>query len=192
MPSSIGDLTALGSLLQEHRPKLLEMLRRRIDPALSVRIDAEEILSEAFFVAQRKYPEFKQQSSITPYAWLYRITLDCLIEAWRRETRGRRDLGLEIAFPAESSIQLALGLVDTGTSPSAAVQRNQLQQRMRQVLELLSSRDREILTMRHYDQLSHREAAEVLGITESAATLRYVRALKRLRDLWTKLHGEIE
>lgn len=192
MPSSIGDLTAIGKLLQEHRPKLLEMLRRRIDPSLSVRIDAEEVLSEAFFVAQRKYPECQRQSATTPYAWLYRIALDCLIEAWRRETRGRRDLGRDLPFPAESSVQLALGLIDTGTSPSAAVERNHMQQRMQQVLELLKSADREILTMRHYDQLSHREAAEVLGITESAATLRYVRALKRLRDLWTKLHGDLE
>jgi RNA polymerase sigma-70 factor (ECF subfamily) len=85
---------------------------------------------------------------------------------------------------------MGLGLVNPGTSPSEAAARAEMQQRMRQTLELLGARDQEILWMRHYDQLSFKEAAMVLGVTESAATLRYVRALKRLKNLWQQLHGE--
>jgi len=87
-------------------------------------------------------------------------------------------------------VQLGLGLVATDTSPSEARARDELRERMRQTLELLGDRDREILWMRHYDELTFGEAASVLGIKESAATLRYVRALKRLKDLWQKFYPD--
>jgi len=190
LPSTIADMAALGQLFGEHRPKLLAMVQKRLDPALSARIDAEDILSEAFLEARRKWNSFKKQSAMTPYAWLYRIVLDRLIEAWRRETRARRDAKQEMPWPERSSVQMGLGLVNPGTSPSEAAARAEMQQRMRQTLELLGARDQEILWMRHYDQLSFKEAAMVLGVTESAATLRYVRALKRLKNLWQQLHGE--
>jgi RNA polymerase sigma-70 factor (ECF subfamily) len=125
---------------------------------------------------------------MTPYAWLYRIVMDCLIEAWRRETRARRDPDREMPWPERSSVQLALSLMSPGTTPSAAAARQEVQQRVRQTLQMLGPRDQEILWMRHYDDLTFKEAAAVLGIKESAANLRYVRALRRLKDLWQKLH----
>lgn len=190
MPSTIADMAALGQMFEEHRPKLLAMIQKRLDPALLARIDPEDILSQGFLEARRKWNSFKNQSAMTPYAWLYRIILDRLIEAWRRETRARRDPDREMPWPERSSVQLGLGLVSPGTSPSEAAAREELRQRMQQTLRLLGARDQEILWMRHYDQLSFKEAAMVLGLTESAATLRYVRALKRLKNLWQQLYGE--
>ena len=87
-------------------------------------------------------------------------------------------------------MQLGLGLVASGTSPSKAVARAELRERMRQTLDLLKQADREILWMRHYDQLSFPEAAQILGLSESAATLRYVRAVKRLKKLWQDLYPD--
>lgn len=121
---------------------------------------------------------------------VYRIVLDCLIECWRRETRACRDPRRELPWPQESSLQLGLGLVASGTSPSKAVARAELRERMRQTLDLLKQADREILWMRHYDQLSFPEAAQILGLSESAATLRYVRAVKRLKKLWQDLYPD--
>ncbi len=118
VPSSLADLAALGMLFHEHRPKLLAMLRRRIDPALVVRADPEDILGEAFLMARRKWADFQRQSALSPYAWLYRIALDCLIEAWRRENRDCRDLHKDMPLPEESSVCLGLGLVQTGATPS--------------------------------------------------------------------------
>ncbi len=181
---SVNDLAALATLLEEHRPKLRAMIQRRIDPSLAARIDADDILAEGFLQAQRKWDRF-QQSGMTAYAWLYRIALDCLIEAWRRETRDRRNPDREMPWPDRSSVQLGLNLIGTGTTPSSAAARKELQARMRQALETLKPADREILWMRHYDELSFKEAAAVLGITENAANVRYVRALNRLKDLWT-------
>ena len=177
-------------LFEEHRPRLLAMVQRRLDPALQPRISAEDVLNEAFVQARRRWGWFKGQSVVTAYGWLYRTALDCVIEAWRRETRSRRDVKREMPWPERSSVQLGLGLVATDTSPSEARARDELRERMRQTLELLGDRDREILWMRHYDELTFGEAASVLGIKESAATLRYVRALKRLKDLWQKFYPD--
>ncbi len=191
MASSIVDLAVLGKLFEEHRPKLLAMVRRRLDPALAPRIDAEDVLSEAFLTARRKWDAFKAQSDFSGYAWLYCIVRDCLIDAWRRETRGCRNLGREMPWPEQTSVQLGLGLVGGGTSPSAEAVREELRRQMRDALERLRPHDREILWMRHYDQLTFGEAAAVLGLTETAATVRYVRALKRLRTSPENFHREI-
>jgi RNA polymerase sigma-70 factor, ECF subfamily len=189
-PSTVADMAAMGALLETHRPRLLVMLKRRMDPALSARLGPEDILSEAFLQAHRKWNAFKAQTAMTPYAWLYRIVLDCLIEAWRKETRALRDPDREMPWPERSSIQLGLSLVHPGTSPTEAVVREEVRQHVRQALELLGSRDQEILWMRHFDELSFAEAAAVLDITENAATVRYVRALRRLKNLWEKLHHD--
>jgi RNA polymerase sigma-70 factor (ECF subfamily) len=185
---SIAGLATLGQLLEEHRSKLLAVVQRRLDPALARRISPEDILSDAFLQARRKFPTFQEQHGMSVYVWLYRIVMDCLIEAWRHETRDCRDPHHEMPWPERSSIQLAMSLVSPGTSPSEAAHRQDVCERMRQTLALLGPRDQEILWMRHYDDLSFKEAAEVLGIKESAANLRYVRALRRLKDLWQKLH----
>ena len=189
--STVIYLAILGKLFEEHRPKLVEMARRRIDPALVARIDAEAVVNEAYLVAQRKWPGFEERSATSTYAWLYRIVRDCLIEVWRRETSGRRDGRKDMPLPEQSSLQLGLGLVSPATDPQRAAERDEeraiLRQRMRQVLDMLRDTDREILWMRHYDGLTFPEAAAVLEITENAATVRYVRALKRLKDLWQQL-----
>jgi RNA polymerase sigma-70 factor (ECF subfamily) len=187
-PDSLAGMAELSQLLEEYRPKLLAVVQRRLDPALARRISPEDILSEAFLQARRRWPTFKEQDGTTPYAWLYRIVMDCLIEAWRRETRARRNPDREMPWPERSSVQLALSLMSPGTTPSAAAARQEIQQRVRQALDLLGPRDQEILWMRHYDDLTFKEAAAVLGIKESAANLRYVRALRRLKDLWQKLY----
>lgn len=189
--STVIYLAILGKLFEEHRPKLVEMARRRIDPALVARIDAEAVVNDAYMVAQRKWPGFEERSATSTYAWLYRIVRDCLSEAWRRETRDRRDGRKDMPLPEQSSLQLVCGLVSPATDPQRAAERDEeraiLRQRMRQVLDMLRDTDREVLWMRHYDGLTFPEAAAVLEITENAATVRYVRALKRLKDLWQQL-----
>ncbi len=180
----MSDLAAVGRLFEEHRSRLLAMVQRRIDPALAVRVDPEEILSEAFLQACRKWPRYHERPEVTPYAWLYRLSLDCLIDAWRRESRACRDIRRNMPWPEQSSLQLGMHLVTSGTRPSEALARQELQEHVQAAMNALSRRDQEILWMRHYDQLSFREAGMVLGISENAATVRYVRALRRLKEQW--------
>lgn len=185
--AALADLARLGQLFEEHRGRLLVVLRRRIDPSLTRRLDAEDILGDAFLRARQRWATFKA-GTMSAYAWLYRLALDCLIEAWRRETRDRRDLRDDLPWPDASSVQLGLGLINPATSPTQAAARAEECQRVRTVLQLLPEKDREILRMRHEDELTHAEVGEVLGITENAATVRYVRALRRLKTLWQQAH----
>jgi RNA polymerase sigma-70 factor (ECF subfamily) len=188
-PSTVADLAELGRHFDECRPRLLAMLRRRIDLSLAVRIVAEDVLNDVFLEACRKWGRFQGQSDLSPYVWLYGIVRDRLIDAYRRETRGRRDLHRDLPWPEQSSVQLGLCLIDPGTNPASAAVRDEVRQRMQQALSLLKDADRDILWIRHYDGLSFREAGAVLGVGEKAATVRYVRALKRLKALWQQLYG---
>jgi RNA polymerase sigma-70 factor (ECF subfamily) len=188
LPSSVADLAALGKMLEDHRSQLLAMIERRLDPALRARIDPEDILNEAFLEARRKWSNFQQQNEVSPYVWVYGIVRDCLIQVWRRENRSCREPKREMPWPEQSSVQLGLNLISPGASPSSAAARGELQQRVRGVVEMLAEKDREVLAMRHFDELTFREIAQLLGLQEQAATMRYVRALRRLKDLWQKLH----
>src|SRR4051794_25956559 len=111
----VGDLAEPTRLFQDYRPRLLGMLRRRIDPVLLARIDAEDVLHDTYVEAQRRWPEFAR-SGTTPFAWLYRIAKDCLIEAWRHETRAMRDVRKGLPWPDESSVQFGLTLVGALTT----------------------------------------------------------------------------
>jgi RNA polymerase sigma-70 factor (ECF subfamily) len=187
----IVELAALGRMFEEHRLKLLAMLRQRIDPALASRLQAEDVLADAFLRAKHRWPDF-QQSGMTAYAWLYRLVLDCLYDTYDFHAAKGRDFHREVRMPDGSSSQFVLGLVDRGSSPSKALARKELQEKMRQTLALLRPEEREILCMRHVDELSLKEAAHVLDIAEGTARQRYARARLRLRDLWKKLHGDEE
>jgi RNA polymerase sigma-70 factor (ECF subfamily) len=178
----VADLAALGQMLEENRPKLLAMLTRRLGPAVGF-LNPEELLNQAFLDAKQKWHNRGRFS--TAYAWLYRVALDRLIAEWRRVNRRH-----ELPWPEESSVCLGLSLVDTGTSPAEAAAREELRRRIRQALDLLRDDDRLILWMHHFDHLSFREAGEVLGVTENAATVRHFRALARLRATWLKLYGD--
>ena len=183
LSQSAADKAAIAKCLEEHRAKLYAMLQRRLDPAISSRLDPEDILHDAFLKAYRKWPQ-PTQSRMTPYTWLYGIVLDCLKEAWRRETRRKRDVRRQMPWPERSSVQLGLSLISPGSSPSKKVQRSELEKRVREAMSSLAQKDQEILWMRHFDGLSHKESGMILGISTTATNVRYFRALKRFKEIW--------
>jgi len=182
--SALGELAQLSEQFVQHRARLLAMVERRLGAVLRQRVDPEDVLSEVYLRAQRRWSQFQRAAGRSPYAWLYRQTLDVLIELWRRHSSGNRNVQLDVPWPVESSIQMGFGLLDTGTSPSEALDRRDLQFRMQSAVERLREKDRQVLWMRHRDGLTFREIGEVLEITETNASVRYVRALGRLRVLW--------
>jgi RNA polymerase sigma-70 factor, ECF subfamily len=185
MPS-LGELAALTRLYEEHRPRLLAMLERRIDPALAVRLDADDVLGEVYLEARRRWPNFRNRVDLPGYVWLYGIARDCLIEAWRKHHRECRSPKREMPWPERSSVQLGLGLIQAQAGPGTAAEQTELARRMDEALGQLRDGDREILWMRHYDELAFADIATILGISENTATVRYVRALRRLKDLWQR------
>jgi len=188
MPS-LGEMAALAQMYEEYRPRLLTMLQQRVDPTLAVRLDADDLLGEVYLEARRRWPKFRQRSDLPGYVWLYGIARDCLIEAWRKQHRACRSPQREMPWPERSSVQLGLGLVQAQSGASTAADRDDLSRRMHDALKRLRDSDREILWMRHFDELSFADAGAVLGTSENTATVRYVRALRRLRDLWQEMNG---
>lgn len=196
---SLADRAELGRVLEEHRPALLAMLRRRIDPSLAGRLDADDILGDVAAAACQRWAAFKaqvakervakEQIATREYIWLYGLARDRLNDAWRRNAAAKRDHRRDQHWPDETSIQLGLGLVDDGTGPGAAAARAEVRERVLKVMNLLKPADRDILLMRQAEFKSYRDVAAVLGISESAATVRYLRALRKLKDLWQQLFG---
>src|SRR5262245_10631760 len=127
----------LEQLFAEHAGRLRPMLQRRIDPALAARFDADDVLQEAFLDARRKWDTFAQ-SGMTPFAWLYRICHDRLIEHWRHETRALRDPAGYMPWPERSSEQFVRDLFGRGDSPSSEAALAELRARVRQALDQLS------------------------------------------------------
>ncbi|HEY8506437.1 MAG TPA: sigma-70 family RNA polymerase sigma factor [Gemmataceae bacterium] len=191
-PSSVGELAALGKRFQEHRERLLGMLRRRMPPVLAARTDSDAILQDAYLHARRRWERFKRRSDRKPLPWLYRIALDCLIEAWRKETRAKRDARRDMPLSEDSAMAIGGPLIDTGTGPVHAAERDERRARVLAVMEQMRPEYREVLHMRHLDGLSHAEAAEVLGITPNAATVRYARACRKFQELWRRLNPDSE
>jgi len=179
------DESDLARQFESFRSRLRIMVIRRLDPRLQRRIGPDEVLQESWLAARRKFAADPSEPDSWCYSRFYRITLDTLIEVWRRETRSIRDIGREMRWPEESSLMLGMQCLHEGTTPSEACVRDELQTEVRNAVEQLSESDREVLWMRHQDDLNGPETAAVLGISVTAANVRYFRALKRLRELWT-------
>ncbi len=174
----------LRQIWEQHQPRLLAMVRWRIDPALEVRIDAEAVIAEAYLDSCRKWPAYCMNRKLSTYAWLYGIVKDRLIEEWRKASRSMRDLRREAPLPSDDLALITAGLLGTSTSPSSAAARAEQAAHLRRMLQSLDPADRDVLYMRYFDNLEIQEVADVLGIHYDAARKRCRRAVERLKDLW--------
>ena len=181
------DLATLGRVFEENRTRLLRALENRIDVSLRRRLDPDDLIADAFLKAQSRWEKYCEAPPISLYPWLHQQVLDSLFAAWRRHDGAGRDVHREMPWPDHSSAALALGLFGTGTTPSRALQRSELAEKVRVALQMLKAEDREILLLRHFDELSNLEAGEVLAISPEAASKRYLRALGRLKSELEKL-----
>lgn len=190
-----GDQEALSRLFSEYRERLKRMVRLRMNRRLQRRVDDSDVLQEAYLEVSRQFADYIREPALPFFLWLRHITGQKLIELHRRHLGTQlRDAGRELllyrgALPAASSASLAAQLLGRLTSPSQAVIKAETRVRLQEVLNRMDDVDREVLALRHFEQLSNGEVAEVLGIQESAASNRYVRALKRLRQVLAEIPG---
>ena len=189
-PSSVLELAELGTLVEAHWARLVQIVRRRMDASLGLRLDAEEIVNTAFLDARRRWTAYRSERKVSPFVWLYRIVNDRLIEEWRTATRQKRDMRQNVPWPERPSVDLGLRLVAPDTSPTQAAVRNEEALLMKQALEQLREADREVIMLRGYDEMSFQEIGELLDISENTATVRYVRALRKLKTTWQRITGE--
>ena len=185
--ASRGDAAAVEELFARYRDRVRQMIAVRIDPGLLGRFDASDVVQETLVEASRKLPEYLEGQPLPFYPWLRQIAWERLVDARRRHVQARkRAVGRQRQqhrLPDRSTTALADRLIASGTSPSGHFAREELRDRMQATLRALPPRDREVLVLRHLEQLSTREIASVMGITESAVKMRQLRALQRLRGL---------
>ena len=190
-----GNGQALGDLFTRHRARLRRMVQVRMDPRLQKRLDPSDVLQEAYLEASRSLAAYLRNPSMPFFLWLRLVTGRKLLALHRRHLgAGQRAAGREVPLdrddlPQADSENLALQLLDRLTSPSEAAMRAELQARVQEALERMEPLDREVLALRHFEQLTNAETARVIGLSESAASKRFLRAVKRLKNILSDVQG---
>lgn len=190
-----SDDAARHRLLARHRERLHRMVTVRMDPRLRPRVDPSDVVQDVLAKADGAFHDYLAHRALPFYTWLRRMAWDRLVDLYRHHVLARRrSVSCEKpsgdAREGGSVCQLADWLVDSHTSPSRHLLREELQQRVRAALDRLGERDREVLVLRHLEQLSTQETAAVLATTEGVVRMRHLRALQRLRSVLAPELGE--
>jgi RNA polymerase sigma-70 factor (ECF subfamily) len=183
-----GDRVARDQLLDRFRHRLRQAVAYRLDRRLAARVDPSDVVQDALADAIGKLEGFLRERPLPFYPWLRQLALERLVELHRRHVQAQkrsvtREAGRPLPLTDESTATLAERLVAVGAGPVGEVLRDELRDRVQAALTRLPDRDREVLVLRHLEQLSVREMAAVLGVREGAVKTRHLRALQRFRDL---------
>jgi RNA polymerase sigma-70 factor, ECF subfamily len=191
-----GEPGAVDKLLGEFREPLRQVIGLRLDPAVARRVDASDIVQDVLVEANQRLTEYLKKPDMPFHLWLRHLAQDRIIDTHRRHRLAQRrsvDREQQIARPAwadESSVSLIAQLIDTERTPTSEAIRLELQRRLNAAIDQLSDDDREIILMRHHEGLSNQDVAHALQLTEAAASMRYLRALRRLRTVLVPDGGE--
>jgi RNA polymerase sigma-70 factor (ECF subfamily) len=191
-----GDEAALATLFHGYRDRLRKMIRLRLDRRLSGRVDTSDVLQDAYLDVRRRIAEYARDPSSMPFhLWLRLVAGQRLTDVHRHHLGAHmRDAGQEVSlhrgpFPQADSVSLAAQLLGKMTSASQAAIRVEHKLIVQEALNSMDSMDREVLALRHFEHLSNDETAQVLGLSKSAASNRYIRALKRLKEILSSIPG---
>jgi RNA polymerase sigma-70 factor (ECF subfamily) len=189
-----GDPDALTALFSRHRDRLRRMIEFRIDARLKSRVSASDVLQEAYIEALHRLKKNPPDANLPFFVWVRGLTIQRIIDLYRRHLGAQaRDAGREVRLEADGSVEASAekmaALLGDLTSPSQAAERAEVAARVRSVLERLDPVDREVVALRHFEELSNNETAAVLGLQPPAASKRYVRAMDRLREALERLPG---
>jgi RNA polymerase sigma-70 factor (ECF subfamily) len=193
-----GDERALTELFARHRERLRRMIHLRVDRRLQGRIDSSDVLQDAYLEVARRARDYVAHPDMPPFLWLRFLTGQTLQALHRHHLKVQmRDAGQEAslrhrASPQANSVSLAEMLLGRFTSPTRAARRAEMQRKLQELLSAMEPLDREVLALRHFEELSNGETALVLGLSKTAASNRYMRALGRLKGMLDAMPGLIE
>ena len=184
-----GDADALAELFSRERERLWRIVHFRLAEPLRGRLGPEDVLQEAFVSASQRLPHYAASPASSPFIWLRMIVNQTLIDLHRQHLGAQmRDAAREVSidsvpYAQATSASVAIQLVGVFTSPSGAAARADVFSLVQAAIEQMDPIDREVLALRHFEELSNSEVAEALGIEQKAASIRYIRALRRLKEI---------
>jgi RNA polymerase sigma-70 factor (ECF subfamily) len=193
-----GDREALAELFSEYRPRLWRMINFRLHPRLHGRIDADDVLQDAWLMAVDRIDYFLRDASHSSFIWFRMIVQQTLVALHRRhlgaeKRNAARDVPVDAGWNTGStSSSMAFHLSGSLTSPSSAVNRAELARQLDTILQGMNDVDREVLALRHFEELSNSETAKVLNMSEQATSGRYLRALGRLKEILQIVPGFLD
>lgn len=189
-----GGATALGELFSLYYDRLDRMVDFRLDGRLRGRVDSSDVLQEAYLIISRRLPDYIARPEVSLYVWMRQLTLQTLIDVQRRHFGQKRDPNQEVALSPgprdQTSMSIAGAICAQWSSPSRAAIREEEVQQLHQALASMDEIDREVLALRHFEQLTNSEVAETLDLTATAASNRYVRAMTRLTEMMQRMAGD--
>ncbi|MCA9013676.1 MAG: sigma-70 family RNA polymerase sigma factor [Planctomycetaceae bacterium] len=179
-------MSALGNLFLEHRPRLWKLICYRMHGLLMRRVDPDDVLQEVFLAASQRFEHYQNSHYASPFLWLRDVSLQTLHNTHRFHlTTRQRDATREDhgRHPESRAVESWDRLVASLTSPSQRAIRSETMTAIRESLTQLSETDQEIIALRHFEELTNAETAQVLGMEPKASSIRYIRALDRLRSI---------
>lgn len=191
-----GDKSAARALLEQCRPALRRMIELRLSSTLQRRVDASDVVQEVLLAAHGRFEEYLKRGEMPFQLWLRHIARDRMIDAYRRHAQAarrsvRREQAIDgAAFADRSALELSMVLADRHATPATEAVARELRERFVATLDAMDEIDREVICMRHLEHLSNKETAQALGLTEPAAGMRYLRAMRRLRALLAESPSE--
>jgi len=190
-----GDEQALAELFSKQRERLWRIVNFRLDDRLRGRIDPDDVLQEAYLAAVQRLVHYRDGTYTVPFLWLRAILKQTLIDLHRRHVGAQRravdrDVALDATpYAQASATSMAITLIGNLTSPSQAAARAEMVNTVEKAMTTMDAIDQEVLALRHFEELSNSEVAVVLGIEQKAASIRYVRAVRRLKDILAEVSG---
>ena len=184
-----GDHSAVNQLMDRHRNSLNHLVRMRLDKKVQNRVDVSDVVQDVLVEANRRLQRYLETPVMPFHLWLRQIAKDRIIDAHRRHrVSAKRSVDREQQLFApgghdQSSIQLASLLGDSKITPAAAALQKELAKKIEHSISQLEERDSAIIIMRHYEHLTNQEISKILNLSEPAASMRYLRAIRRLREL---------
>ncbi len=184
-----GDAQAVNRLLEKHRGPVRRLVEMRLDKKVQRRVDVSDVVQEVMVEASGRLEKYLADPVMAFHLWLRQIAWDHIIDTYRRHrVSAKRNMDREqpMSVPGgndQSTTELAIQLCDPAMTPAAAAMQHEIAKSVEAAIERLNDQDREVIIMRHYEHLSNLEIAEVLKLNPPAASMRYLRAIRRLREL---------
>lgn len=191
-----GDTSAINELIQRHRGPIRRLVEMRLDRKVQRRVDVSDVVQDVMIEATGRLDRYLDDPVMAFHLWLRQIAWDRIIDTYRRHrVSAKRNMDREQPMsvprgPDESTMELAVQLCDPNMTPAAAATQREIADQVELVLQDLPDQDREIILMRHYEHLTNLEVAQVLKLNPPAASMRYLRAIRRLRELMEELEAK--